>query len=404
MGTVGWVTYPDPVPNQSSVPSELSQPSEPSQPSVPAVERAYRTGGGPRPYAARRGVRPGVVVSVALAAGIMGGLGGGVVGAVLSGSKEATAPAAVQVRTVADPGSETALSVADIAARVQPAVVELIVVSEDDEATGSGFIIRSDGYILTNNHVAGGDGGEITVVMSDGSRLPGKLVGADPGYDLAVVKVDGKGLPTVDLGSSSALRVGDGVIAVGSPLGLRGTVTTGIVSSLDRPVSAGGADGEASFINAIQTDAAINPGNSGGPLLDSNGAVVGVNSAIATLGVSEDTSSGSIGLGFAIPIDTADRVAREIIATGKSSTPLLEVRLDGTFEGSGARLLSVTKDGAADRAGLKPGDVVVGVNGDLVEDPTDLVVTVRSYAPGDVVRVSVDRDGQEKTFEVTLSK
>ncbi len=161
------------------------------------------------------------------------------------------------------------------------------------------------------------------------------LVGANPGYDLAVVKVDRTGLPAVTLGSSAALKVGDTAIAIGSPLGLQGTVTSGIVSALDRPVTAGG-QGETAFINAIQTDAAINPGNSGGPLVDGNGAVIGINSAIATLGWHPSAGqAGSIGLGFAIPIDTANRIASEIIATGTSSTPIIGVTLDITVLRSG---------------------------------------------------------------------
>ena len=176
-------------------------------------------------------------------------------------------------------------SIAEIAAQVQPAVVQLNVTSDAGDGTGSGFVISDDGYIITNNHVAGpaGQGGSIEVAFSDGTTATGTLVGANPGYDIAVVKVDRTGLTTVPLGSSDALSVGDSVIAVGSPLGLTGTVTTGIVSALNRPVTAGG-EGETAFINAIQTDAAINPGNSGGPLLDGTGAVIGVNSAIATTG------------------------------------------------------------------------------------------------------------------------
>ena len=202
---------------------------------------------------------------------------------------------AVAAGTGAELPSVVPGSIAEIAARVQPAVVQLNVSGSQGEGTGSGFVVREDGYIITNNHVAGiaGDGGTIDVVFSDGSTRTGKLVGTSPDYDLAVVKVDGAKLPTVPLGSSADLAVGDSVIAVGSPLGLSGTVTTGIVSALNRPVTAGGENSDqTSFINAIQTDAAINPGNSGGPLLDGNGAVIGVNSAIATMGA----SAGAAGL------------------------------------------------------------------------------------------------------------
>jgi len=266
--------------------------------------------------------------------------------------------------------------------------------------TGSGFVIREDGYILTNNHVTSG-GSSIEISFADGSTARGELIGANPGYDLAVVKVDRTGLPAVTLGSSEALKVGDTAIAIGSPLGLQGTVTSGIVSALDRPVTAGG-QGETAFINAIQTDAAINPGNSGGPLVDGTGAVIGVNSAIATLGSSFGGQVGSIGLGFAIPIDTAARIASEIIATGTSSTPIIGVTLDMAYAGPGARVNGVTPDGPAEVAGLQAGDVITELDGDLVADATDLIVDVRSLAPGDTVTLTVERDGATRTVTVTL--
>ena len=238
--------------------------------------------------------------------------------------------------------------------------------------------------------------------FSDGQQLTGTLIGANAGYDLAVVKVDGASLPTVPIGSSAALNVGDAVIAVGSPLGLQGTVTTGIVSALNRPVTAGGAEtGETAFINAIQTDAAINPGNSGGPLLDGTGAVIGVNSAIASLGASAGGQAGSIGLGFAIPIDTAKRIADEIISTGSSTTPVIGVSLDTSFAGPGAMIEEVTAGGAAEAAGLQGGDTITAIDGVAIEDSTALIVTVRSKAPGDAVSLSVLRGGQ--TIEVTLT-
>ncbi|MFA7324720.1 MAG: trypsin-like peptidase domain-containing protein, partial [Candidatus Nanopelagicales bacterium] len=215
------------------------------------------------------------------------------------------------------------------------------------------------------------------------------------------VKVDKGNLPTVPLGKSSALRVGDSVIALGSPLGLQGTVTSGIVSALNRPVTAGG-EGEQSFINAIQTDAAINPGNSGGPLVDGNGAVIGVDSAIASMATGE-SQAGSIGLGFAIPIDTAKRIADEIIKTGSAKTPVIGVQLDMAFEGPGAKVSSVTSGGAADAAGVKIGDIVTKVNGTAISDGTQLIVTVRSFAPGDRVQLTVSRGGDTVTLPVNLT-
>jgi putative serine protease PepD len=195
--------------------------------------------------------------------------------------------------------------------------------------------------------------------------------------------------------------VGDSVIAVGSPLGLTGTVTTGIVSALNRPVTAGG-EGETAFINAIQTDAAINPGNSGGPLLDGTGAVIGVNSAIATTGGAAGGQPGSIGLGFAIPIDVAKRLVDEIVKTGTSSTPIIGVELDMAFAGPGAKIGGVNSGSPAELAGLQQGDLVTAVDGSPVADATQLIVTIRSSAPGDTVSLTVERGGVTTEVPVTL--
>jgi putative serine protease PepD len=290
-------------------------------------------------------------------------------------------------------------SVAAIADKALPTVVSLEVRSGSQGATGSGFVLRPDGYIVTNNHViAGGtDGGRITVTFSDGDAVRGTIVGRSKSYDLGVVKVDRNGLEAAPLGNSDAVRVGDPVVAIGSPLGLNGTVTTGIVSALDRPVTAGG-DGEESFISALQTDAAINPGNSGGPLLDAQGRVIGINSAIATI-ADQQSEAGSIGLGFSIPINQAKRIAEELIATGSSSTPIIGVTLDTRFSGPGAKVADVTAGGPAAGSGLKAGDVIVGVNGTRVADANELVVAVRSEAPGDVVRLQLEDKGD---VEITL--
>ena len=289
-------------------------------------------------------------------------------------------------------------SIAAVAEALQPSVVQINVAGGGGEGTGSGFVIREDGYILTNNHVTA-NGNDITVTFRDGSVVDATLVGTNPGYDLAVLKVDETGLPAVTLGSSDALEVGDAAIAIGSPLGLQGTVTAGIVSALNRPVTAGG-EGEMAFINAIQTDAAINPGNSGGPLVDGNGAVIGVNSAIAALGGSLGGQAGNIGLGFAIPIDTAARIASEIIASGSSATPIIGVQLDMEYAGPGARVAGITDDGPAQAAGLSEGDVITALDGTPVVDATDLIVDVRSLAPGEQVTLTVENDGSQR--EVTL--
>jgi putative serine protease PepD len=335
----------------------------------------------------------------ALVAGTVGGAVGFTVARVTQPAASGSTVIAPPIGAAGDPVSPPAGgSIAAVAAAAQPSVVQINVSGGGGEGTGSGFVIREDGYILTNNHVTA-TGNDITVTFSDGRVADATLVGANPGYDLAVLKVNETGLPAVTLGSSSALEVGDTAIAIGSPLGLQGTVTAGIVSALNRPVTAGG-EGELSFINAIQTDAAINPGNSGGPLVDGNGAVIGINSAIAALGAGLGGQAGNIGLGFAIPIDTASRIASELIATGTSSTPIIGVQLDMEYSGTGARIAGVTDNGPATAAGLREGDVITALNGTPVVDGTDLIVDIRSLAPGDEVTLTVERDGQEQ--EVTL--
>lgn len=343
----------------------------------------------------------GAVAATALVAGAVGGAVG-FTAARVTAPTNTTTVAAPAIGSSLEPISPPAAgSIAAVAAAVQPSVVQINVRDGNGGGgTGSGFIIRDDGYILTNNHVTAG-GNDITVTFSDGTTETAKLVGSNAGYDLAVVKVNRTGLPAVTLGNSGELEVGDTTIAIGSPLGLQGTVTSGIVSALNRPVTAGG-EGEMAFINAIQTDAAINPGNSGGPLVDGNGAVIGINSAIASMGQSFGSTAGSIGLGFAIPIDTASRIASELIATGSSSTPIIGVSLAMEFPGPGAEVTALTEGGPATAAGLQVGDIITKLNGNLVTDATDLIVDVRSLAPGDTVIVTVERNGQERDIELVL--
>jgi putative serine protease PepD len=204
-----------------------------------------------------------------------------------------------------------------------------------------------------------------------------------------------------DLGDSAQVTVGDVAVAIGAPLGLDGTVTSGIISSLDRAVTAGGS-GEMAYINAIQTDAAINPGNSGGPLLNSVGQVIGINSAIATLAPSFSGEVGSIGLGFAIPINSARRIAEEIIETGDSSTPIIGVTLDTTFTDGGSRISEITPGGPADAAGLRSGDIITALQGRDTSDSTELVVAIRSFAPGETVQVTFVRGGQTRSVNLVL--
>ena len=294
-------------------------------------------------------------------------------------------------------------SIAGIAQAVLPVVVSIDVSSSQNAGTGSGFVIRStdlESFILTNNHVVtgAGDNAKITVTFQDQSQVRAEIVGTDASYDLAVLRVERGNLPVAALGNSDDVVVGDATIAIGSPLGLTGTVTSGIVSALNRPVTAGDAN-DISFISAIQTDAAINPGNSGGPLVNSRGEVIGINSAIATTGSSVSGQSGSIGLGFAIPINQARRVATDLIATGKSSYPIIGVQLDSAYTGQGAKIEAITPDSPASLTALKAGDVIAQIDGVKITSATELVVRIRAKSPGDLVKITL-LDGTE--IELTL--
>ena len=297
------------------------------------------------------------------------------------------------------------IDVKSIAALVTPSVVSIKVTSSLGSGTGSGSVYKSDSnvsYIITNNHVieSAVTTGTILVELLNGNTLTAQIVGRDAAYDLAVLKVNRGNLPTVTVGDSSKISVGDPVVAIGSPLGLASTVTSGIVSALNRPVTTG-TSGAESFVNAIQTDAAINPGNSGGALLDSLGRIIGVNSAIAT--VSSGGVSGNIGLGFSIPINEAKRVIDELIATGKSTRPFLGVEFDTTFTGTGAKILRLTAGEAAEKAGIPAGSIITSIGGLRIADTTAAVVRIRSYAPGSTVSIIVNLpNGTERTFTITL--
>lgn len=310
-----------------------------------------------------------------------------------------------KTRTLVDLGAGN-MSVKAVAAAATPSVVSIDVTTPTGGDTGSGSIIRTNSttsYILTNNHVvdaAVGGAGTISVEFNNGDTTPATIVGRDTIYDLAVLKVQKGNLPVIAFGDSSKLSIGDPVVAIGSPLGLASTVTSGIVSALNRPVTTGNVGAE-SYIDAIQTDAAINPGNSGGALLDSLGRIVGVNSAIATL--SSGSTSGSIGLGFSIPINEAKRVANEIIDTGASTRPVLGVFFDGTYDGVGARIARLDTGGAAASAGIPVGAVIRSIDGFRISDQVACIVRIRSYAPGSAVSITVDLPtGTSKTFKVVL--
>jgi putative serine protease PepD len=321
---------------------------------------------------------------------VFGGTAGGALGYLAADFSNGVSNTTSQVSETSKPVAITPATetVSQIVQNVKPSVVSIKAEGSSGSGTGSGFIYREDGYIVTNNHVAAPaiNGGKLTVYLEDKTSFEAKLVGRNASYDLAVLKIDATGLKPVNIGDSNAINVGDLTVAFGSPLGLSGTVTSGIVSALNRPVTAGGADDQ-SFISAIQTDAAINPGNSGGPLVNGQGQVIGVNSAIATLG--SGTQSGSIGLGFAIPINQAQRVISEIIETGKSSTPIAGISIDSTFDGTGAKIAEVVADGPAASTDLKVGDIVTKINGEAVEDSTELIVAIRRNNPGDTIVLTV---------------
>jgi len=308
-------------------------------------------------------------------------------------------------------GTTSAGTAQSAAATIAPSVVTIAVTSsasgpfgaaQTTSGTGSGIVLRSDGTILTNNHVVAG-ATDVTVTFDDGSTVPATVVGTDPTSDLAVVRAQGvTDLTAAVFADSDELAVGQAVLAVGAPLGLSNTVTEGIVSTLDRAVRTGDSASESSVIDAVQTDAAINPGNSGGALVDLQGRVVGVNSAIATAG---DGSSGNIGVGFAIPSNDAVEVAEQLIADGTADHPLLGVSVgESTGAAStGAVLTAVTAGGPAADAGLQAGDVVTQVGDRAVVDADSLIVAVRDHEVGAEVEITYTRGGASRTTTATLS-
>jgi putative serine protease PepD len=312
-----------------------------------------------------------------------------------------------KTRTLVDLSSSTVgIDAKSVASAVTPSVVSISVTTRTGGGTGSGSIYSSsssDSYIITNNHVVAdaATSGTIDVELLNGEVYPATIVGRDVAYDIAVIKIKIGNLPAIKLGDSAKVSVGDSVIAIGSPLGLASTVTSGIISALNRPVVTG-STGLESYVNAIQTDAAINPGNSGGALVDSTGKLIGVNSAIATL--SSGSTSGSIGLGFSIPINEAKRVIDEIIATGKSTRPVLGVFFDTAYTGVGAKISKLSPGEGAEKAGIPVGSVIKSIEGFKIIDDVSAIVRIRAGLPGSTITVIVDlpNNGGLKTFKVTL--
>ncbi|MFJ6744220.1 trypsin-like peptidase domain-containing protein [Streptomyces sp. NPDC091279] len=362
----------------------------------------------------RRKVRRALVGGAAALALVAGGLGG-LVGAYLErhGVDDVVLPQAGK-----EAADRPADSVAGIAARALPSVVTLHVSGAEEAGTGTGFVLDDRGHILTNNHVveSAGSAGTVAVTFDSGHTAKATVVGRDSGYDLAVVQVSGvRGLRPLPLGNSDNVQVGDPVVAIGAPFDLAGTVTSGVISAKERPITAGGESGgsDISYVDALQTDAPINPGNSGGPLLDTRARVVGINSAIRSAdggGESESGSSGSIGLGFAIPVNQAKRVAEELINTGHATHPVIGVTLDMDYDGDGARVATrgndgepaVTTGGPGARAGVEPGDVVTEIDGRAVHTGEELIVKIRAHRPGDGLELTVVRDGKERAVTLVL--
>ncbi|WP_375430440.1 S1C family serine protease [uncultured Friedmanniella sp.] len=388
-------------------------PAPPPAPPIPLVAATALPGSG------RRGLRGGSVVAVAALTAVVIGGAAGYGGSRLAGGSSAAAPVSASSPTTGpvgpsastpDPSTSASplapapaqANTVEIARRVVPATVMIQV----GNGTGSGFVLDKAGRIMTNNHVVAeaADGTKIKVVLADGRRQSATLLGRSPSYDLAVIKVDAPGtLTPLPVGRSASLAVGQPVIAVGAPLGLPGTVTQGIVSAKDRPVvvnASSAADAPTAYINAIQTDAPINPGNSGGPLVDAGGRVIGVNSAILTLGAGQG-QNGNIGLGFAIPIDQATAIGKQLIARGKARYPVIGATVaDGST--SGVQLESVERGGPAADAGLRPGDVVTKIDDRSVTTMEELIVTVRTHLPGDSVVLDYTRGSSRRSAKVTL--
>jgi putative serine protease PepD len=430
------------------------------QPQYGAYTAAYQADSAPTapiPVVRKRSRTGVVVVGAAAVALVSGGVGAAVLAnqsdpsAANSAATAATAAAPAPEQPVAAPASG---SVEQVAAKVLPSVVKLQISMGQGKEEGSGIVLSSDGLILTNNHVVaavsgpsadpasssqsgGGDDptfpglpglgspdgqpspfgqgssgqdAAATVSFADGRTVPFSVVGTDPADDLAVVRAEGvSGLTPITMGSSKDLKVGQNVVAIGSPLGLDGTVTTGIISALDRPVSTGdGSAGQHSVMNAIQTDAAINPGNSGGALVNMKGELVGVNSAIASMGGgagAEGGQSGSIGLGFAIPSDQAKRISDQLVSTGTVTHASLGVQLTQDGGAPGAAVAEVVDGGPAAAAGLPGGVVITKVDDRPIDGAEALVAAVRSKSPGDDVTLTyTDASGASKTVQVTLGQ
>jgi putative serine protease PepD len=373
------------------------------------------------------------LVGLAVVSGI---IGAAITRAVDDDDPASAVPESLQTDTspaANDSGNQSAPDepLSQAAATVLPSVVSITVDGRVGTGQGSGVVLSSDGLVLTNNHVVVGAGedADLSVTLPDGSSKGAELVGRDPATDLAVIRVDDvDDLTAADLGSSADLHVGDTVLAIGSPFGLDGSVSSGIVSALNRAITLGDPEPRSPFddqgdpgdedqpaspaavIDAVQTDAAINPGNSGGALVNGDGEVVGINTAIASLAQGFNTETGNVGVGFAIPIDDAKGIAEQLIDDGEVEHAYLGVRLtDATQnpqgddeDASGAVVAGVEAGSPADDAGVERGDVLVSIDDEPVRDAAAVTAAIRSHDPDDEVTLVVRRDGDEETLTATL--
>ncbi|MFJ3335550.1 S1C family serine protease [Streptomyces sp. NPDC086766] len=399
-------------------------------PPAPPAGPSYGDGGGSgsgwgstyqQPAPKPGGRRGGLVAAVLVAALVAGGLGGGL-GYTLAKNNDAGGSTTVSASdTGASQVKRDPNSIAGVAGQALPSTVTIEAEGAGGQGgTGTGFVFDTQGHILTNNHVVAEavDGGKLTATFPNGKKYDAEVVGHAQGYDVAVVKLKNApgDLKPLALGDSDKVAVGDETIAIGAPFGLSNTVTTGIISAKNRPVASsdGSSDSKASYMSALQTDASINPGNSGGPLLDSRGAVIGINSAIQSTGsgggLGGSGQSGSIGLGFAIPINQAKYVAQQLIKTGKPVYAKIGASVSLEDRANGAKITDqgvsgsapVESGGPADKAGLKPGDVITKLDDRVIDSGPTLIGEIWTHKPGDKVTITYLRDGKERTTEVTL--
>ena len=402
-------------PEPAGAPPSASYWGPPSPPSFPAPV-GPPAGAPVEPVPARRTGRLRIGIAGLVAGALIGGgAGAGVVTLFDEPSSNGSTAATAQSVVIQDP--QTATTATAAAAKAAPSVVTVYVQNGSSSGSGSGVVLTPNGYVLTNNHVVtleSSEVGEVQVRTADGTLYDAEVVGTDPSSDLAVIKLDGAdGLTPADFADSDKVQVGDVAVAIGAPLGLSNTVTDGIISATDRAVATGSSQDDTTVIDALQTDAAINPGNSGGALVNGAGEVIGINTAIASVASDapgSSSQSGNIGVGFAIPSNTASRIAQEIIENGSATRAFLGVSArtatgsENSDIGTGAEIVSVEPDSAASAAGLRAGDVITAVGDRAVTSSTELTAAVRSAAPGDKVTLTVRRDGNSATVDVTLGE